>query len=35
MMFKNLKVNNGKYEARSYTTSTGKLITGHFLFDLT
>ena len=35
MMFKNMKVNNGKYEVRSYTTPTGKLITGHFVFDLT
>ena len=35
MMFKNLKVNNGKYEVRSYTTPTGKLITGNFVFDLT
>ena len=35
MMFKNMKVNNGKYEERSYTTPTGKLITGHFVFDLT
>ena len=26
MMFKNIKVNNGKYEVRSYTTPTGKLI---------
>ena len=35
MMLKNMKVNNGKYEVRSYTTPTGKLITGHFVFDLT
>ena len=28
MMFKKTKVNNGKYEVRSYTTPTGKLITG-------
>ena len=34
MMFKNMKVNNGKYEVRSYTTPTGKLITDHFVFDL-
>ena len=29
MMFKNMKVNNGKYEVRLYTTPTGKLIEGH------
>ena len=29
-----MKVNNGKYEVRSYTTPTGKLITDHFVFDL-
>ena len=30
-----MKVNNRKYEVRSYTTPTGKTITGHFVFDLT
>ena len=35
MMLKNKKVNIGKYEVRSYTTPTRKLITGHFVFDLT
>ena len=35
MMFKKMKVKNGKYEVRSYTTPTGKLITGNFLFGLT
>ena len=35
MMFKNMKVNNEKYEVRSYTTPTGKLITDHIVFDQT
>ena len=30
-----MKVSTEKYEVRSYTTSNGKLITGHFVFDLT
>ena len=28
-----MKVNNGKYEVRSYTTPNGKSITGHFVLD--
>ena len=35
MILKNMKVNNKKYEVRSYTTPTGKLITNHFVFDPT
>ena len=30
-----MKVNNGTYKIRSFTTPTGKTITGHFAFDLT
>ena len=33
--FKNFKIENGKYHERSLTTSTGKTLTGHFVFDLT
>ena len=33
--FKNFKIENGKYNERSLTTSTGKTLTGHFVFDLT
>ena len=29
-----MKVNNGTYQIRSFTTPTGKIITGHFVFDL-
>ena len=35
MNFKEMKVNNGTYQIRSFTTPTGKTITGHFVFDLT
>ena len=35
MNFKDMKVNNGTYQIRSFTTPTGKTITGHFVFDLT
>ena len=35
MNFKEMKVNNGTYQIRSFTTPTGKAITGHFVFDLT
>ena len=35
MNFKEIKVNNGTYQIRSFTTPTGKTITGHFVFDLT
>ena len=31
--FKNFKIENGKYHERSLTTSTGKTLTGHFVFD--
>ena len=30
-----MKVNNGTYQIRLFTTPTGKTITGHFVFDLT
>ena len=30
-----MKVNNGAYQIRSFTTPTGKTITGHFVFDFT
>ena len=33
--FKNFKIENGRYHERSLTTSTGKTLTGHFVFDLT
>ena len=33
--FKKFKIENGRYNERSLTTSTGKTLTGHFLFDLT
>ena len=33
--FKNFKIENGKYHERSLTTSTGKTLTGNFVFDLT
>ena len=35
MNFKEMKVNNGTYQIRSFTTLTGKTIIGHFVFDLT
>ena len=35
MNFKEMKVNNGTYQIRSFTTPTGKTISGHFVFDLT
>ena len=35
MKFKNIKINKRKYEVRSYTTPTIKLITDRFVFDLT
>ena len=35
MNFKEMKANNGTYQIRSFTTPTGKTITGHFVFDLT
>ena len=35
MNFKEMKVNNGTYQIRSFTTPTRKTITGHFVFDLT
>ena len=35
MNFKEMKVSNGTYQIRSFTTPTGKTITGHFVFDLT
>ena len=35
MNFKEMKVNNRTYQIRSFTTPTGKTITGHFVFDLT
>ena len=35
MNFKEMKVNNGTYQIRSFTTPTGKTITGHFVFYLT
>ena len=35
MNFKEMKVNNGTYQIRSFTTPTGKTITGYFVFDLT
>ena len=33
--FKNFKIEKGKYRERSLSTSTGKKLTGHFVFDLT
>ena len=33
--FKNFKIENGRYHERSLTTSTGKTLTGQFVFDLT
>ena len=30
-----MKVNNGTYQIVSFTTLTRKIITGHFVFDLT
>ena len=33
--YKNFKIENGRYHERSLTTSTGKTLTGHFVFDLT
>ena len=35
MNFKKMKVDNGPYQIRSFTTPTGKAITDHFVFDLT
>ena len=35
MNFKEKKVNNGTYQIRSFTTPTGKTITGHLVLDLT
>ena len=35
MNFKEMKVNNGTYQIRSFITPTGKTITSHFVFDLT
>ena len=35
MNFKEMKVNNWTYQIRSFTTSTGKTVTGYFVFDLT
>ena len=35
MNIKKMKVNNGTYQIKSFTTPTGKTITGHFVFDLT
>ena len=35
MNFKEMNVNNGTYQIRSFTAPTGKTITGHFVFDLT
>ena len=32
---KNFKVENRRYNERSFTTSTRKTLTGHFVFDLT
>ena len=32
---KNFKIENGSYHERSLTTSTGKTLTEHFVFDLT
>ena len=32
---KNFKIENGSYHERSLTTSTGKTLTGHFVYDLT
>ena len=33
MNFKEIKVNNRTYKIRSFTTPTGKIITGHFIFS--
>ena len=35
MEFKEFKLNHDKYKERSFTTSTGWMIEGHFVFDLT
>ena len=35
MNFKEMKVNNGTYQIRSFTTPTGKTTTGHLVFYLT
>ena len=32
---KSLKLNHDKYKERSFTTPTGRVIEGHFAFDLT
>ena len=35
MEFKEFKLNHDKYKERSFTTPTGRVIEGHFVFDLT
>ena len=35
MEFKDIKLNHDKYKERSFTTPTGRVIEGHFVFDLT